>query len=87
LACSDDGYVTGEANHEILRAALLWINQLQKIRFWIERTAGKTPDREDNALLLMQIEAIRRAPLVEFQTDIQPGSIFRIWQHDAPHSK
>jgi hypothetical protein len=47
---------------------LLWINQLQEIRFWIECTAGKTPDREGNALLLMQIEAIRRAPLVEFQT-------------------
>jgi hypothetical protein len=45
----------------------------KKSRFWIEcsTTAGKIPDREENSLLLIQFKAIRRAPLVEFQTDIQ----------------
>jgi hypothetical protein len=38
---------------------LLWIKQLQEIHFWIECTAGKTPDREENALLLIQSKAIR----------------------------
>jgi hypothetical protein len=49
----------------------LAVDQTIRNRFWIECTAAQTPDREENVLLLIQIKAIRRAPLVEFQTDIQ----------------
>jgi len=50
---------------------LLWIKQLQGTASGSSAPQRKTPDREENVLLLIQIKAIGRAPLVEFQTDIQ----------------
>jgi hypothetical protein len=62
LACSDDGCVTVDrADHET-PSALLWIKQLQEIRFWIECTAAQKTDREENVLLLIQITAIEMSP-------------------------
>jgi len=69
LACSDDGCVTvDKADHETQGLPCCGSNNYKEFASGSSAPQRKTPDREENVLPL---KAIRRAPLVEFQTDIQ----------------
>ena len=60
-----------KADHETQGLPCYGSNDYKEFASGSSAPQRKTPDREENVLPLIQIKAIRRAPLVEFQTDIQ----------------
>ena len=60
-----------KADHEIQGLPCCGSNNYKEFASGSSAPQRKTADREENVLPLIQIKAIRRAPLVEFQTDIQ----------------